>query len=521
MKKRGIAFVLSLALSVTLFAGCGNGGGNSGKSEDERTLSVMVYDRGQVPVSEGSYSDNRWTKWVNEQTNMNVKWVPVPRSEVKQSLNVMFASNSAPDIIVDFDRSNMQEFADQGLIQPVGEFIEKYSKDYKEYAANHPEMIPFTTMNGDTYLLTSERETIANHAIWIRQDWLDNLGLKKPETTEELLEVARAFTKNDPDGNGVDDTIGVAFRTGVFQTLFGIDIPNARLPWNVDENGKVYNPQLTDRYKEYLAYRKTFFDEGLIDKEYATDTNDQRQIQAWITGKAGIYFAQWSPEDFKDLFVNDPNAVVVPLEPPATQYGRNGLHQEPPCSHYVAFNTKMKNPELAMEFCDWMIREGYFTLMNGFEGEHYNLVEGYPVPIDTDKNKNELSYASSDMPFLRQGKTSADKILKTANQEDPLAVKLAEMKAASLETALKNKHRQDIPFGIVPDDPQIKQFATEWEPIAEEMETEIILSSLKNTNLSPEQGVEKFRNEWERLGGKEIEELMQKWYDENKDTFQK
>ena len=204
MKKRGIAFVLSLALSVTLFAGCGNGGGNSGKSEDERTLSVMVYDRGQVPVSEGSYSDNRWTKWVNEQTNMNVKWVPVPRSEVKQSLNVMFASNSAPDIIVDFDRSNMQEFADQGLIQPVGEFIEKYSKDYKEYAANHPEMIPFTTMNGDTYLLTSERETIANHAIWIRQDWLDKLGLKKPETTEELLEVARAFTKNDPDGNGVD-----------------------------------------------------------------------------------------------------------------------------------------------------------------------------------------------------------------------------------------------------------------------------------------------------------------------------
>ena len=122
---------------------------------------------------------------------------------------------------------------------------------------------------------------------------------------------------------------------------------------------------------------------------------------------------------------------------------------------------------------------------------------------------------------MRQGKTSADKILKTANQEDPLAVKLAEMKAASLETALKNKHRQDIPFGIVPDDPQIKQFATEWEPIAEEMETEIILSSLKNTNLSPEQGVEKFRNEWERLGGKEIEELMQKWYDENKDTFQK
>ena len=42
----------------------------------------------------------------------------------------------------------------------------------------------------------------------IRQDWLDNLGLDMPETFEEFKEVMRAFTEDDPDGNGVDDTYG-------------------------------------------------------------------------------------------------------------------------------------------------------------------------------------------------------------------------------------------------------------------------------------------------------------------------
>ncbi|MBO1722884.1 sugar ABC transporter substrate-binding protein, partial [Extibacter sp. GGCC_0201] len=42
----------------------------------------------------------------------------------------------------------------------------------------------------------------------IRQDWLDNLGLYMPTTAEELLDVMRAFTFDDPDGNGKDDTYG-------------------------------------------------------------------------------------------------------------------------------------------------------------------------------------------------------------------------------------------------------------------------------------------------------------------------
>lgn len=47
------------------------------------------------------------------------------------------------------------------------------------------------------------------HYIWIRQDWLDKLGLEGPKTMQDLLKISEAFTTKDPDGNGKNDTYGV------------------------------------------------------------------------------------------------------------------------------------------------------------------------------------------------------------------------------------------------------------------------------------------------------------------------
>ncbi len=45
--------------------------------------------------------------------------------------------------------------------------------------------------------------------IYLRQDWMDALGLDMPETTEELREVLRAFVNDDPNGNAKKDEIGM------------------------------------------------------------------------------------------------------------------------------------------------------------------------------------------------------------------------------------------------------------------------------------------------------------------------
>lgn len=48
-----------------------------------------------------------------------------------------------------------------------------------------------------------------HYTLWVRQDWLDKLGLEIPTTPDEVLEVAKAFTTQDPDGNGKADTYGL------------------------------------------------------------------------------------------------------------------------------------------------------------------------------------------------------------------------------------------------------------------------------------------------------------------------
>ena len=45
-------------------------------------------------------------------------------------------------------------------------------------------------------------------AMLVRRDWMDNLGLKDPENLEEFAAMCSAFAHEDPDGNGLDDTIG-------------------------------------------------------------------------------------------------------------------------------------------------------------------------------------------------------------------------------------------------------------------------------------------------------------------------
>ena len=67
---------------------------------------------------------------------------------------------------------------------------------------------------GDERIFGMPRSTIMrNDGYYIREDWLDNVGLEIPEdhafSLEEFEEVLRRFTEEDPDQNGEDDTFGM------------------------------------------------------------------------------------------------------------------------------------------------------------------------------------------------------------------------------------------------------------------------------------------------------------------------
>lgn len=514
--------VLAASLSMSVLAACSSkseppGNSQTGKETGEvkvqkTEISISMFDRGQVPVEEGSYENNRWSKWINDNSPVNVKWVPVPRGQAQQKLNTLIASGSAPDLIWEYDRNYIAQLANQGAIQPIDSHIEKYSTTIKKYLQDHPELKSAITINGKMYALTSKRgiDTIANHGMWIRQDWLDKLGLKAPTTVEELIDVARKFRDADLDGNGKPDTVPIVFNGNAIQIMRAFFFTNEN-QWYL-EDGKLKFARTLDRYTDSLAFQKQLFDEGLIDKEYITDTNFQRARQLWTTGNAGFFFGNWDMEnEFKDLKSNVPDAKVAPLESPASKYGKNGLYQENPAYILIAFNSSMKEEKIkaAIEFLDWMLDKGYWTLRIGEENVHSKLIDGVPQRIDATKFRNEVSYAS-EYAVVSQWNPKPEWFPIMAAQ-DALSQEYAKMRAQSIQVALKNPYRRDLPYN--PDLPELTQLVATFHPIATQIEAKIVTGG---SALTPQAGMEEIRKEWKRLGGDNVEKLVQEWYESNK-----
>ncbi|GBG05652.1 hypothetical protein B1748_00185 [Paenibacillus sp. MY03] len=469
-------------------------------------ISISVFDRGWVAADEGTYESNRWTKWINENSPTEVEIIPVPRNEAQSKLNALIASGEAPDLIWEYDRNYMTQLAAQGAIQPIGEYIEKYSTSYKAYLEKNADLLPYLTVDNKVYAIASKRgvDAIANHAMWVRQDILDRLQLKAPTTVEELFEVARKIKEDDPtmtpiafNGNG----------NPIMRTLFQAVSDQ----WYLEE-GKLVNGRTLDRHRDSLAFQKQLFDEGLIDKEYITDNNFERANQLWVTGKAAIMFGAWDmPNQFRDLMANVPDAKMVPLEPFATQYGKTGLYQETPANIYVMFNSEMSEEKIkdAIAYLDWMIEDNWLPLKKGNENEHYKLVDGVPQTLDSEQFRKEVLYAF-EYAVVHQWSPEASWFPILAAQDD-VAQAYAKQQSVSIETALKNNFRRDIAYN--PDLPELSQLIATFKPIAEQIETKVVTGG---SAMTPQQGIDEIRKEWKRLGGENIESMVQEWYEANK-----
>jgi putative aldouronate transport system substrate-binding protein len=135
----------------------------------------------------------------------------------------------------------------------------------------------------------------------IRVDWLENLGLEMPETIYDLYEVSKAFTFDDPDGNGEDDTIGMT-SAGVWnmQDIFmSFGVPTnhvgAHLITPDPHDGLRYNDgMLKPGARAALEWLKRVYDEGIMDQEVFVNGGSQMR-ERMSSGKYGstFYWGSW------------------------------------------------------------------------------------------------------------------------------------------------------------------------------------------------------------------------------------
>ncbi|WP_214625974.1 extracellular solute-binding protein [Paenibacillus agaridevorans] len=400
--KKSLMTAATAMLVPALIAGCGSSNTNSnsdskGTQGTERsTITATLYDRGNVPPAAGTVDNNIWSKWINEHSPVGVDFVPFPRSEQVQKLNLLFASGDAPDLIFEYDGSFLNQLYSQKQLLKLDDLIAEHSTTYKQMTEKYPQLLTLGQMgDGGTYLVGRVQGLKTNSYVLIRRDWLDKLKLDMPKTTEELFEVAKAFREQDPDGNGERDTFGINMGGGNAEVLFNAIFQNGG---RFVQDGQMVNPAVGEQAKASADFQKRLFEAGIVDKDFLTDKTGEVAKQQWVSGKLGIYISSSGIDNallleaYKSMLKNNTEAVIDVMPLPEGPYGTFNPQYKSPIQMTTAINAKAKDPKAVMQYIDFLVTEDTtMTLKNGIEGVHYTKdAEGVALPIDAEKNKAEL-----------------------------------------------------------------------------------------------------------------------------------
>lgn len=394
-------FLLLLFIGVACSTATeGNDSNTSSKKEetDQAEISIMAN-----LTSSQVASDRTILEKVEEKTNtkLDITWV---MDEVyDEKMNAVIATGTPPQAMFVKNQDsfkNMKDSINDQQYWDIGPYLDDY-----EYLSNlNPDVLANTAVNGKIYSLYSGRPS-SRWGLEYRKDWADNLGLSAPTNTDELYEMFKAFTEQDPDGNGKDDTIGVAVASDLVYGGFKFVSSYFGTPNNWGEkNGELLPEFMFPGYIDTMDFFKRLRDEGLVNLDFpVTSQSDQNDML--LTGKAGsVVGCICSAGRFQDELqqinpdgrLDVQNRIAGPNNGPGTwsNSGYGSVVLFPKSSNKTEEDLK----EVLSFFNHLMKPEIYNLLSYGIEGTHYEIVDGKAKGIEDEKAQE--SFQQSVRPLL-------------------------------------------------------------------------------------------------------------------------
>ncbi|MFD2611687.1 hypothetical protein [Paenibacillus gansuensis] len=272
---------------------------NNGEKKDppaeEKKYKITMFNPGfGLDKPHPDRADDPARQMLEEKLNIELDFVFSPDQKM-QKINTLIASGNVPDLISLDDRDSAVKLFSQNAIVPLDDYL----KDVPELVGYFDES-RWNAMkyNGQTIGVPGTEGIGGVNGYWIRNDWLKKLNLPVPQTSEELLDVMRAFTFKDPDGNGKADTYGFAgglTKEGKLDSgleylfwMFGVSPEGMHL-----QDGKLAVDNVDPRMKEALAYVNTIVKEKVIDPDWVTINMRSQLDEKMNKGKVGVVVADW------------------------------------------------------------------------------------------------------------------------------------------------------------------------------------------------------------------------------------
>jgi len=350
------------------------------------TALLKLYDTVNTATPANTWAGYDFIK-TNTGANLSVTFQSTIESEQDSAILALANANNLPDIL-EVNRSVWVTLVDSGKIAPVDDLL----ASMPNRSANMYSQVQFRTIatrNGKLYAFP-QAILMANEGLVIRKDWLDALGLSVPTNLTELTKVLKAFTENDPDGNGIADTYGLAgdietpaWREGGLGFRFAFIFGAYGVPGILDTSSSA-NFGLTVRKPEFLAaltYIKSLYDSKYIWPGTFNATKDIYRT-FWKTGKVGMIVEQNAAlhleANYTPFNTACPNGNWIVIDPPKGPDGKSA--SEGPVLYtprYLVVSQKAidegRGPAIA-KLLEWMAGDtAHMYFLFGTAGVNYTL----------------------------------------------------------------------------------------------------------------------------------------------------
>ena len=344
-----------------------------GKFAETRKITVEIYDRGNDGGSDPE--NNLYTEYIKkgmlEDHNVEVEFKKVPRWTEGEDINNLLAAGDAPDICVTYSYPTILKYAGMGAVIDLGEYVDKYKADLP----NLWNWLGDTNINWDRDPKTNNlwaieaRLAVSNRVItFVRQDWLDKLGMKAPTTKAEFEEMLIAFRDNADTLLGADASKMVPYSVSYdvgwrAATLIESFIDPAISDKEYYINGFDDRKLTQNGTKEGVRLLNKWYNEGLMWDDFAEygsgDTTEDDMMKA---GFVGAFTHNWdypyrNGEDsinanLKRNVGEDAKFVAVDcFEGPTGKYTK---FVSGPIDRKVFFPSTNDEPLASMLYLDWI-----------------------------------------------------------------------------------------------------------------------------------------------------------------------
>lgn len=496
-------------------------------------ITAWRYTNPSIKYENGDTIENNiYTKAYLEKLGIKLtyKWV-VPQDQFQQKLNISVASGDLPDIMW-LNNTALTSLVENDMLYDLTDLFKTHTSQLTKDIMLQDET-SFNTAKFAGKLMAMPYTGSAIDSLQImhlRTDWLQKLGLQEPKTMQDVLAIANAFGKKDPDGNGKDDTFGLAilksFLTETHANILGFSAGYHAYPkkWVKDASGKLAYGSVQPEMKAALKALQDLYKDGLIDKEFGVKDRP-KVVETLASGKAGLLFGGMSSPGsvLQSSVDNDPKAEWKAYAIPSIDSKPASPIAKMPITLYYGVNKKSKHPEALMKLIEF-----------GTEGYSENAPENSPygtsptgVPV--------YMYSVAGYEPAKKNLNAHLHILDALKANSPAKLNAEEKGYYNRITSYRNGNRKDWSqeriFGTPSSFDVINQYVeqksyiydgfygsptttmVEKQSTLDKMEEEVFTKIIMGQSLD---SFDKFVEDWKKLGGDQITKEVNDWAAKNK-----